>query len=141
MAKACENQNIKLDGVFEKIKQIFRIPSLKEYQEKTLCSFLAGNDCFVSQPTGSGKSLIFHALPFVKFLQDAEEQRKQTCESILRDCKNIVLVISPLIGLMKNQIEILKEKHIRAICLRHDEVDEIFKIEVKGLYIYYIQNY
>ena len=41
--------------------------SLHSYQKEAFYHFLRGNDCFISQPTGSGKSLIFHALPFVHF--------------------------------------------------------------------------
>ena len=54
---------------------------------------------------------------------DAIPMPKTTVEEILTNCKHMVLVISPLIGLMKNQVEILKAKGVRSVCLRHEEED------------------
>ena len=38
---------------------------LKEKQEEAVCTFLEGNDTFVSLPTNYGKSLVFAILPLV----------------------------------------------------------------------------
>ena len=66
--------------------------SLKAEQESAIVSFLAGNDVFVSLPTGYGKSLCYAALPY------AFDQLGETCKS------SIVIVVSPLIALMKDQV-------------------------------------
>ena len=39
------------------------IEALKAKQEEAILSFLAGNDTFVSLPTGYGKSIIYGILP------------------------------------------------------------------------------
>ena len=66
--------------------------SLKPEQESAIVSFLAGNDVFVSLPTGYGKTLCYAALPY------AFDQLRATCKS------SIVIVVSPLIALMKDQV-------------------------------------
>ena len=38
---------------------------LKDKQVEAVCSFIRGNDVFVSLPTGYGKSLIYAILPIV----------------------------------------------------------------------------
>ena len=48
-------------------------------------------DVFVNLPTGYGKSLIYQALPFVN-------------DSILEAAGHIVVVVSPLVNLMKDQV-------------------------------------
>ena len=47
---------------------------------------------FVNLPTGYGKSLIYQALPFVY-------------DSILEAAGHIVVVVSPLVNLMKDQVD------------------------------------
>ena len=37
---------------------------LKDKQMEAMCSFLNGNDVFVSLPTGFGKTIIYATLPF-----------------------------------------------------------------------------
>ena len=65
---------------------------LKLEQERSLQKFIAGNDIFISLPTGYGKSLCYILLPPIF--------------DIIRkvDKKSIVLVVSPLIALMKDQV-------------------------------------
>ena len=50
------------------------------------------SDVFVNLPTRFGKSVVFQALPIVYFCLDPTHE------------KNIVLVVSPLINLMKDQV-------------------------------------
>ena len=65
---------------------------LKPEQEAALLSFLGGRDVFVSLPTGYGKSLSYAALPAAfDSLRNAPS-------------KSIILVVSPLIALMKDQV-------------------------------------
>ena len=75
---------------------------LRAKQEEVIRSFVKGNDVFVSLPTGSGKSLCYWVLPFVfNFL------RKRT--------DSIVIVVSPLVALMKDQVNILETFGVKAV--------------------------
>ena len=65
--------------------------SLRENQLKAIKSFLEGNDVFVILPTGSGKSLCFWLLPFA-------------FDYLYERVDSIVIVVSPLIALMKDQV-------------------------------------
>lgn len=64
--------------------------------------FLSGSDVFVSLPTGSGKSLCYWMLPFVSDILRGKEG-------------SIVLVVSPLIALMKDQVQSLVERGVSAV--------------------------
>ena len=68
----------------------FRAP-----QEEIIQSVLDGNDTFALLPTGGGKSVCFQ-IP-----------------AMMLD--GICLVISPLIALMKDQVQNLQSKNIKAI--------------------------
>ena len=47
-----------LEAMVESAAQAIGIAQLKEEQKRTVCSFVSGNDIFVSLPTGYGKSLL-----------------------------------------------------------------------------------
>ena len=49
----------------EEALRVVGVEKLKQKQEEALFSFLAGNDTFVSLPTGYGKSIIYGILPVV----------------------------------------------------------------------------
>ena len=69
----------------------FGYTALSRKQEMAVRGFLSGKDVFVMLPTGSGKSLCYSALPI---LFDKIEHRSG----------HIVLVVSPLVALMKDQV-------------------------------------
>ena len=62
-AKACEDTSDHLSDVFGVINEIFGV-ELHVYQKDCLKNLINKVDCFVSQPTGSGKSLCYQAAPF-----------------------------------------------------------------------------
>ena len=72
---------------------------LRPNQELAVKNFLRGHDVFVSLPTGSGKSLCYCLLPKAF---DFLWQRIESTQSIL-------VVVSPLIALMQDQVRAMRE--------------------------------
>ena len=86
----------------ERILETFHIESLKDLQREALEKLICGRDVFLIQPTGSGKSLIFQSAPiFFDIVRP-------------KSAKSIVLVISPLVSLMLDQVHFLKSLGISA---------------------------
>ncbi len=77
---------------------------LKPSQELAVRSLVDdGRDVFVSLPTGSGKSLCFCVLPGV-----FDEIRKSPGSSL-------VIVVSPLVALMKDQVKAMTDRGASAV--------------------------
>ncbi|MFN0203040.1 MAG: DNA helicase RecQ [Bacteroidia bacterium] len=76
------------------LKQFFGYDRFRGRQEDVIKNLLAGNNTFVIMPTGAGKSLCYQ-LPAIVM-------------------KGTALVISPLIALMKNQVDQLQALGIEA---------------------------
>lgn len=72
----------------EKLKKHFGFSKFKGLQKKAIESLIEGNNTFVVMPTGGGKSLIYQ-LP-----------------ALILD--GTAIVVSPLIALMKNQVDALR---------------------------------
>lgn len=81
-------QNISDSEIQKKLKKFFGFSSFKGDQLKIIQSLLKGKDCFVIMPTGGGKSLCYQ-LPALL-------------------TKGTAIVISPLIALMKNQVDAIR---------------------------------
>ena len=70
------------------LKQFFGFSSFKGLQEPVIENLLSDNDTFVIMPTGGGKSMCYQ-LPALL-------------------CEGTALVVSPLIALMKNQVDTIR---------------------------------
>jgi len=86
---------------------MFRVSSLHESQIQALYSFINGEDVFVNLPTGYGKSLIFQMAPLVHAWM---HENVSTCWK--KD--PIILVISPLLALMQDQVRKLTSLNFKA---------------------------
>ena len=69
----------------ERVRRQFGLEEIRDWQTRVFDSALAGKDVMVRAQTGSGKSLTFQGMALSK-------------------PKAIVLVISPLISLMQDQV-------------------------------------
>jgi ATP-dependent DNA helicase RecQ len=78
----------------QKLRDIFGFATLREGQEPVMARLLAGTSVLAIFPTGAGKSLCFQ-LPALEFPE-------------------LTVVVSPLIALMKDQIDFLTSKGIAA---------------------------
>ena len=76
------------ETLHKKLKEIFGYNNFRRDQEEIIDNLLLGNDSMVIMPTGGGKSMCYQ-LPAL----------------ISSGC---AIVVSPLIALMKNQVDVLR---------------------------------
>ncbi len=105
------------------LRRYFGYDSFRDMQQEAIDNVLDGNDTFVLMPTGGGKSLCYQ-LPALMF-------------------EGITLVVSPLIALMKDQVDSLNESGVPATFLNSSigsaessrRLKAIFRGEYRLLYV------
>ena len=105
LAKKSKN----LTDIHNILKTYWGYSAFREKQEEIIQSVLAGKDTLALLPTGGGKSICFQVPALTK--------------------SGVCIVVSPLIALMKDQVEQLKRRQIPAAAiytgLRKQEVDTL----------------
>lgn len=81
----------------EVLKKYWDYDSFRECQAEIIDSVLSGHDTIGLLPTGGGKSITFQV------------------PALMLD--GLTIVVTPLISLMKDQVDNLRERHIKAACL------------------------
>src|SRR5678816_3055338 len=84
-----------MDALHEVISRYWGYSALRPLQREAMDAVLAGRDSVVVMPTGSGKSLCFQAPALVR--------------------PGLALVVSPLISLMKDQVDTLVGNGVPAV--------------------------
>ncbi|WP_142786510.1 RecQ family ATP-dependent DNA helicase [Changchengzhania lutea] len=100
------------------LERYWKYTAFKAGQEAIINAVLEGEDTFALLPTGGGKSLCFQIPALAK--------------------EGICIVISPLIALMKNQVQQLQDKGIKAMCITsgipYSELDTMLDNCIYGNY-------
>jgi ATP-dependent DNA helicase RecQ len=104
------------DELKSKLKEIFGYDNFRGNQEVVIKNLLGGRNTFVIMPTGAGKSLCYQLPAMVN--------------------EGLAVVISPLIALMKNQVDQLNAYGINArflnSTLSKGEITRIRKDAISG---------
>ena len=87
------------------MREQFKFSELNKHQKEAIISaVLKKKDVFVSLPTGFGKSVIFQALSMV-------------FDGFTGESGHIVIIVSPLLSLIKDQTERLRQVGISCVSL------------------------
>lgn len=101
------------DFLHERLRSLFGFESFRPAQEEIVNALLAGHDTLAILPTGGGKSLCY--------------QLPALCR------RGLTVVISPLIALMKDQVDALREQNLPATFLNSTLDSEAYMERVRAL--------
>ena len=120
------------------MQSFWRLQFKKKIQKDAIkCIVDEKRDVFVNVPTGFGKSIIFQALPIVfssRHHGDGVDQSQNLPSQDTQPNKHIILVVSPLNSLMKDQVTRLHSLGVSAIALNDIASDSIEEKLVRGYY-------
>src|SRR5271170_6529911 len=85
------------DEALRVLREVFGYPAFRGEQEEVVRHAIAGGDAIVLMPTGGGKSLCYQLPALVR--------------------PGLGVVVSPLISLMKDQVDALRQAGVRAAAL------------------------
>ena len=101
---------------FDRVCEKFGITELNKHQKEAITQIVQRKtDVFINLPTGFGKSLIYQALPLV-------------CDTV-RGTTGHIVVVSPLVNLMKDQVGKLVNIGIPAVTLSDISEDNMKAVE------------
>ena len=114
---------VDLSPSFSKVRAQFKFSELNKQQKEAIISAeLKKKDVFVSLPTGFGKSVIFQALPMV-------------FDGFTGESCHIVIVVSPLLYLIKDQTERLRQVGISCVSLSDASTQGEIDLVEGGFYL------
>ncbi len=96
--------------IHQTLKTVFGFDKFKGNQQKIIKSLLKGHDSFVILPTGGGKSLCYQLPALMK--------------------EGTAIIISPLIALMKNQVDAIRNFFGTDIGIAHVLNSSLTKVEI-----------
>ena len=95
--------------------------TLKDKQKQVIVDFVSGRDVFAALPTGYGKSLCYGCLPGVY--------------DLIRQVKgSIVIVVSPLLALMKDQVDSFVKRGVSSAYVSSDQDKQCVDNVIEGKY-------
>jgi superfamily II DNA helicase RecQ len=103
------------------LKSVFKLEGFRLKQGQVISRILAGNSAAVIFPTGGGKSLCYQIPALVFSDLDKLNQDRSERES------GITLVVSPLLALMKDQVDALLRHGIKAASLDSSKSTEQYR--------------
>ena len=110
-----------LNEGFRAVSSMFKIPDLNVHQKQAIRKIIVDKeDLFVKLSTGFGKSLIYQSLPRV-------------FDHVSEQTGHIVVVVSPLVSLMEDQVQHLRSLGVSAVNISTKTEIDRSKIE-KGEY-------
>lgn len=116
----------KMDAIIETTVRKLGHREAKELQTKSIKEFVSGKDVFVSVPTGYGKTVCYACLPMVFDTIHGHELPY-----------SVIIVVSPLKALMREQVLILRAKGLSVIQVSGDseDMEQDLKANIsKGMY-------
>src|SRR6266478_3960650 len=102
------------ESFLQPLKQYFGFATFRPLQEEIIRDTLSGRDVFALLPTGGGKSLCFQLPALVK--------------------SGLTVVVSPLIALMKDQVDALTASGVAATFLNSSLKTEDSRARLRGLH-------
>jgi replicative superfamily II helicase len=94
------------------LQERFGFEKFREEQERAIVNILSGKNTLVIFPSGAGKSLCYQipafAFPDIDAMDGSDDRRGGS---------GISIVVSPLTALMKDQVDALRKRGIKAECI------------------------